>query len=179
MNTFSDPKKIIESLPIDAHYHVADFGAGSGAYTKALVESLSSNRSGRVYAIDVQKELLESLHGDLPEQKHEVVHTVWSDLESDKGSQLRDDSIDMVCIANMLFQTDDPAAVIHEAYRVLKPEALCLIVDWSDSFGNIGPKESEIMNTDQVKEMAQKKGFEFVKNIDAGEHHFGLIFKKA
>ena len=56
---FSAPEKNIEQLHLSHNQIVADFGAGSGAYTIAAAAALEG--TGNVYAIDVQKDLLTRL----------------------------------------------------------------------------------------------------------------------
>ena len=61
MNTFSDPRMILEQLPIYAGQKIADFGAGSGAYTYLLSKKVGGNPEGVVYAIEVQNKWLSRL----------------------------------------------------------------------------------------------------------------------
>jgi len=54
-----------------------------------------------------------------------------------------------------------------------------LVVDWTDSFGGLGPQPDDILSEDAARAMFEEVGLAFEKNIDAGEHHYGIIFKKA
>jgi hypothetical protein len=53
-----------------------------------------------------------------------------------------------------------------------------LVVDWSDSFGGMGPQQDDIIVQSKVREMFTEKNFKFDADFDAGEHHYGLIFHK-
>lgn len=178
MNTFSDPQKIIQSLEIAPGETVADFGSGSGAYAMAAAASIFKNIQSRVFAIDINQHMLERISAEAQRQNYLCMNIIWGDVESSKGSQLRDASVDHVIIANTLFQCDDISAVIAEASRILKSDAQLLVVDWSESFGHIGPKTDHVIDTESVKKEAQKHGLSFSKEVDAGEHHYGLIFRK-
>jgi ubiquinone/menaquinone biosynthesis C-methylase UbiE len=178
MNTFSDPRTIVEQLPIFAGQKVADFGSGSGAYSLLLAQKVGGTQSGAVYSIDVQQNLVEQLVSQAREQNLTCIHPVWGDLEAPQGSRLRDNSIQLVLIANTLFQAEHPARLIREAQRVLVPDGLLVIVDWSESFGNIGPKEDHVITQEAAKLMVEENNFEIEKPIEAGEHHYGIIARK-
>jgi len=52
------------------------------------------------------------------------------------------------------------------------------VKNMSDSFNNIGPAKEHVISGQQARHLFEGAGFSFVRNIDAGEHHYGLIFKK-
>lgn len=178
MNTFSDPVKIIEQVPLFPGQHVADLGVGSGAYTFACAEKIKGDVNSRVFAVDIQKNLLERISSESKERRLEDVRVVWGDLEKPSGSRLRHDSMDVVLLVNTLFQVEHKHGVMQEAYRVLKPGGLLVLIDWSESFGNIGPKQSEIVNFEMAKTYMQEAGFVFDRDIQVGEHHYGAIARK-
>ena len=64
---FSDPILHIEHLDIDKGMKVADIGAGSGHHTIHLAKAVGE--TGRVYAIDVQKDLLARIKSEAHHQK--------------------------------------------------------------------------------------------------------------
>lgn len=174
---FSDPQVILDSLELSPESIVADFGAGSGFYSVAAGRALASG-SGKVYSIDVQKDLLERLKTLAQNQGVRNIEVIWGDVEAQKGSKLKDASVDWVIIANLLFQVPEKQAVVNEAKRVLKARGRMLVVDWSESFGGTGPAPSDVVTESAVKVLAATASLSFEKEIPAGEHHFGLIFRK-
>lgn len=173
---FSDPVKNIESSGILPGMDIADLGAGSGLYTLAAAKALMA--TGRVYAIDVQKDLLSKLKNAAAEQSLYNVEVIWGDIEKPSGTKLRDSSIDLVLLCNILFQLEDKTNVITEIKRILKPGGRVLVVDWSESFGGIGPTPEMVVKKDVVKEKFEKSGFHLDKEVSAGSHHYGLLYKK-
>ena len=173
---FSDPVQNIEQCGIQVGQDIADFGSGSGHYSMAAARALLS--TGRVYAIDAQKDLLTKLKNTATREGLYNIEVVWGDIEKPNGAKLRDASVDLVLICNLLFQLEDKAATIQEAKRILKPGGRILIVDWSSSFGGIGPKPEDVIKKDKVATMLEKNGFSLDKEISAGAHHYGLIYKK-
>lgn len=178
MNTFSDPQTIVEQLDIIGGHHIADLGAGSGAYTLALAEKFKNNSDTKVFAIDVQKDLLARLDSEAKNRNLNSVHGIWGDIENPKGTRLRESSIDLAIIANTLFQIDHKAGLIQEAKRILKTEGKLVIIDWTESFGSIGPKEDHVITESAAKILCEQAGFIFRKKIECGEHHYGFVVVK-
>lgn len=178
MNMFSDPIKIIEQFNFSTDHTIADFGAGNGAYSLALARSHRGDFSSTIYAIDVIQDMLTKLKAVATQEGLPNIKVIWGDIEDEKGSRLRNESIDMVLIANTLFQVEDKHSVIKEALRVLKTDGRLVIIDWSESFGNIGPKEEAVLPYDRAKTIVEAHGLVFDKKIDVGEHHYGFISRK-
>lgn len=155
---------------------VADFGTGSGFYALALAKRVGN--SGRVYAVDVQKELLTKLANKAKEDRLGNLEIVWADIDQLGGTKLADSSLDAVVISNVLFQSEHRENLAKEALRVLKHGGEALIIDWADSYGGLGPKADHIFKASNAEVLFTKNGFGLVKNFDAGEHHWGLLFKK-
>ncbi|HVM73527.1 MAG TPA: methyltransferase domain-containing protein [Candidatus Paceibacterota bacterium] len=171
---FAHPKKNLESLGIEPGMLVADFGAGSGHYVVQLAQLLG--KSGRVYAIDVQKDLLRRIHTEA--HKHgllERIEFIWGDLESPKGSKIADRRLDLVLISNLLFQVPDKTAIIREARRILKSSGRLAIIDWKESFGGMGPQREDVVTKEAALELMHSNGFELIREFDAGAHHYGLL----
>ncbi len=175
---FSDPVKIISQLEIHDTMSVADLGAGSGAYTFAIAERLK-NKEGKVYALEVQKDLVGRIKTEASTRHLTNIEILWADIEQPGGTKLRDQSIDLAIVANVLFQVEDKIGFIEEVRRIIKPGARVLVVDWTDSHSNMGPHKEMVVTEQNAKELFMKKGFVFEKNILAGSHHYGLVFTKA
>ena len=175
MNTFSDPINIINQITFSEDAHIADFGCGAGAYSLLLAKKASM---GSVFAIDVRKEMLERLESDAKSKDIHNIHVVWGDIDEKNGSRLREYSMDLIFITNTLFQIEKKKAMFDEAVRVMKPNARIIIVDWLESFGNIGPMKGHVVNLETAKLLAEESGLFIEKDIDAGEHHYGFIARK-
>ena len=173
---FSDPVKNVEQCGIQAGMEIADCGSGSGHYSLAAAKALMS--TGRVYAIDVNKDLLTKLKNHASHDGMYNVEVIWGDIEKPNGTKLRDGSVDFVFLSNILFQLDDKDMVVKETKRVLKQGGRVLVVDWSDSFGGIGPTPKMVVKKDKAMELFEKTGFHLDREISAGSHHYGFIYKK-
>lgn len=173
---FSQPEKNIEQFAVDPGMKVVDLGSGAGFYTLFLADHVG--KTGKVFAVDVQQDLLLKLKNEAFKKGLENIEIIWGDIDEENSTRLADASIDRVLIANTLFQTDNKENVVREAYRILKPRCTVLYIDWSDSFGGLGPHVSRVIKPEQGKVIFEKAGFTFLREIRAGSHHYGMIFTK-
>lgn len=173
---FSAPEKNIEQLNLQPNQIIADFGAGSGAYTIAAAKAM--NGTGKVYAIDVQKDLLTRLENTCKEAHVSNVSFVWGNLEQVGGTKLRDQSVDVAILSNVLFQTPDKKGVIEEIKRVLKQGGTLLVIDWTASYSNMGPSSEQVFSELEARKLVEASMFTFDRTLNAGNFHYGLIFKK-
>lgn len=152
---------------------VADFGSGSGHYVFDASTRVGYN--GHVYAIEIQKGLLLRLENDLKEKHISNTTCIWGDIEKKNGTKIADGIIDRVIISNVFFQVEDKLGVIDEAKRILKKDGMILLLDWSES--SIIPTSDFVVKEEKAKDMFLMRDLKFVKNISAGDHHYGIIFK--
>lgn len=173
MEGFLKPEEVLKQLNLKEEMTAADFGSGSGGWAIPLAKIL---KEGTVYAIDILEEPLSALKGKADFLNIPNIKTMRADLERDKGSGLKDNSLDLVLMTNLLFQSEEKEKVLKEAKRVLKKEGKILVVDWKvDS--TLGPKEGKI-SAEEVKKIAKEPGLKLKKEIEAGKYHYGLLFKK-
>ncbi len=173
---FADPSSNIEKFGLTPGMKLADLGAGSGAYTIPLAQAVSPN--GVVYACEVQKELLTRMKNDATAQHITNIEYVWSDVEKAVGTKLGDRSMDGVVISNVLFIVEDRPRFLEEVKRIVKPGGHVYFIDWTDSFGGMGPHPDHVITAAQAKALFETYGFTVDKEIDVGAHHYGIIFKK-
>lgn len=173
---FSDPQKNLEQFGLVSGKVVADLGSGSGAYALAAAKIVGP--SGRVYAVDIMKEMLQKLKNAAIAGRIFNVEALWGNIEKLGGTRLADASTDAVLVCNSLFQTEDKESLVLEVKRILKSSGRVLVVDWKESFGGMGPQPEHVVSVDSARALFEKSGFVFEHSISAGAHHYGLIFKR-
>lgn len=174
---FSDPENNITQFSLASGMEVADLGSGSGFYTLAAAKAVAP--SGKVLAVDIQKDLLQKIKKGAEEHHLNNVDIIWGDLEHLGGTKLRENSLDAVVAANIFFQIKNRDSLCLEIKRILRPKGRVLVVDWADSFGGLGPTATDIIPKIQLTAMFQDHGFVMDKEISAGAEHYGLIFRKS
>jgi len=172
---FLSPKQIISQLMLSPGMKVLDLGTGFGE--NAILASSMVNPNGIIYALDVQKELLQKLKNLANSKKINNIEYVWGDIEHLGGTKLSDNIIDFVILSNVLFQLKDKDTAISEIKRILKPKGKIVVVDWTESFSNMGPHKDVVVQEKTARTLFEQNGFVFEKSINAGDYHYGIIFR--
>ncbi len=174
---FTNPETNINQLGVHDGMTVVDLGAGTGAYTVILAERVGEN--GRVYAVEVQKDFLINIKNAAAAKGLKNVEVIWGDIEHLGGTKIKDGIADAVVISNVLFQAEDKSGLLREAKRILKIGSKLLLVDWKDSFNNLGPSKDSVIPASVARQMCEREGFVVKNEFDAGEHHYGIIMFKS
>jgi ubiquinone/menaquinone biosynthesis C-methylase UbiE len=173
---FSDPENNIKQFALASGMVVADFGSGSGFYSMAAAKAVMPG--GKVFAVDIQKDLLQKLKNGAQQNHLNNIDIIWGDLEHLGGTKLRENSVDAVMICNLLFQVENKDGLCLEAKRILRPNARVLLVDWAGSFAGVGPLEKDVFSKMKATSLFQDHGFVLDREISAGAEHYGLVFRK-
>ena len=174
--SFTNPEKNVKNLQLESGNHVVIFGSGSGGHSFAAARAMENK--GTVYAVDVRSDMLEKLKTDADRDGiHEII-IKHGNVEKLGGTGLGDEAIDAIIIPNTLFAYDDQPGIFKEAFRILKQEGKVLIVDWSSSFGGIGPQSGDIVPQATAKQWATDAGLVYESSFSAGNQHYGLVFQK-
>ncbi len=173
---FSDPRSNIEQFRLDPGMIVADLGAGSGHYS--LIASRAIAPTGRVYAVDVQKDLLLRLKADASRLHIGGIEILVGDLEHLGGTKIREASVDRVIASNILFMIENKKNFVNEIKRILKKNGKVLFIDWSSSFGHMGPHPEQVIYKEQGMKLFTDAGFVYEREIGAGDHHYGLVLRR-
>jgi ubiquinone/menaquinone biosynthesis C-methylase UbiE len=171
---FSSPRDAVLQVGLREGMKVGDFGAGSGHYSRAAAAIVG--HSGRVYAIDVQEDVLKHIKLNTNDRFRSVIETVWGDIEKPLGTHLREASLDAVLLANTFFQVENRFGLLAEIKRVLKPGGILMLVDWAGSYGGMGPVPEKVVTEHEAEAFFINGGFHKVKSFRAGPHHYGVIF---
>ncbi len=171
---FTNPYQNILKLGLSEGMKVADFGSGAGFVVKALSDKVGY--TGKVFAVDVQKEMVKKLENEINFLGLKNVECIWGDVERLGGSKIADQSMDAVVLTNVLSQTEDRLGVISEIKRVLKKGGRVLFSDAIKVFDG-GLLNSGALNKEKAIELFEKKGFIVVSNITDSATHYGIIFK--
>jgi ubiquinone/menaquinone biosynthesis C-methylase UbiE len=172
--SFSDPRQNVLQLGLHEGMKVGDFGAGSGHYARAAAPIVGHD--GKVYAIDVQEEVLKHLKLNIRAQHQTTIQTLWGDIEKAGGTHLRGASLDAIILSNTLFQVENREGLLTEIKRVLKSNGKLMVIDWAGSYGGMGPAASAVIPEHEAEALFINGGLHKVKSFRAGAHHYGIIF---
>ena len=135
-----------------------------------------SHEGWRIFVATNQSGLARGLF-DL--QTLHAMHNKLQDLlEEMGGTKITDGTLDVAIMVNCLFQTEDKATAILEMGRTLRSGGKLFIIDWSESWGGMGPQVGQVVTEKEARAIAETAGFVFERTFDAGGHHYGLAFRK-
>lgn len=166
---------------VATHFHVrfgdrvADLGAGVGHFTKVVSRMVGPE--GRVYAVEIQRPLAEAIAEMARKERLSNVESLWGDLEKVGGTKIAEGSLDAALLSNTLSMVEDKQTALAEAKRILRKGGKLLIVDWSDG-GGLGPPGTMVVSEQEAKKLGEEAGFVYERPFPAGEHHYGLAFRK-
>ena len=169
---FTDPVKNLKAFGLKEDNIVADLGAGTGFYSIAAGMLVPQ---GKVYAVEINKDFLTTIKNKVAEAHLNNVEILWGDIEKMEGTKIGNGIVDAVIASNVLFQVEDKDKFIEEIKRILKQKGRVLLIDWSES-SIMGA--TTIIPKNKAREMFEKKGFVLERDINAGEHHYGMILIK-
>lgn len=173
---FLEPDKIVKTFSLEKGDHVADFGAGHGYFSIPMARAVGGD--GKVYALDIQKEILEIIRAKAKLEHLLNIETVWADVDEPGGSKIRDRFLDFALISNILFQAEKKKNLLSEAFRVLREGGRLAIIEWDMDLGDLGPPRELRIKKEEAKALALGAGFEPDREFAAGNHHYGLLFVK-
>lgn len=173
---FLNPDLIINEFALQPGMSVADFGSGAGYFTILIGEMVGED--GRVYALDIMESALDSVKEKAKAVGLKNIETVRANLEVLGSSGLTDQSQDMVLSANILFQSEKKSEIMREARRVLKDGGSLVIIDWKKAAGGFGPPDNLRTDDKAMRSLAVGEGFMFERDFNAGQFHYGMLFRK-
>ena len=173
---FVDPTVVVNQFHLRPGDTVADFGAGLGFFIDPLAAAVGS--SGVVYAFEIQKNLVETMGEAVQKKGQSNVRVRWVDLEETNGTTLEPETLDVGIMINTFFQIDDTATCLAEVSRTLRSGGKFFVIDWSESFNNLGPEPAAVVTAAAARAAVETAGFIFEREFSAGAHHYGLAFRK-
>jgi ubiquinone/menaquinone biosynthesis C-methylase UbiE len=176
-NELLNPQQLLQRAGVGAGHRVADLGCGATAYFTMQAGRMVGDR-GQVYAVDIQREVLSNVEGQLRQAGLSNVRTVWSDVEQVGAAAIPPATLDCALLVNTLFQLKNHAGAIAESGRLLKTGGTLLVVDWKTLGAPFGPAVERRISPGRVKELAAAAGFKLKEEFEAGTYHFGQIYQK-
>ena len=126
---------------------ILDVGTGSGIFAEAY-----ALRNFNATGIDKNPQMVK-IASDLVQDAH-------FKEASAEALPFKDDTFDLVFLGHILHESDDPALVLKEAFRVATQRIA--ILEWPYRSENIGPPMQHRMPPETIQSLLRKTGF---KNI--------------
>lgn len=179
---FISPEMVAAGWDVKEGEAVADLGCGGGYFTIPVARLVKEK--GKVFAIDVMEGPIEAVRSKAYLENLGNVEVIRANIEK-KGALskwIKSGVCQHVILANTLYTTKKKKAILDEARRVLENKGQLIVIDWvknvSGAFRNFGPPIELRFSEKEAQNIVTKAGFSFVRTFDAGQFHFGMIFRK-
>lgn len=144
------PSRLIELLKFQPGMVVADIGAGSGYHSLRIAKLVAP--AGKVYAVDIQKEMLAIIQGKM--KKHDITNIVPV-LGTVSDPKLPAESIDLILMVDVYHEFSHPHEMTEAMLKALKKGGKLVFVEFRLEDPKVPIKVVHKMSEKQVlKEMS-------------------------
>jgi ubiquinone/menaquinone biosynthesis C-methylase UbiE len=165
------PRKAIAELQLRPGQVVADIGAGSGYYTMLL--SAAVGPRGRVYATDIQPEMLALIRKKL---EHTPVSNVELVLGTATESRLPDAGIDLALMVDVYHELAQPQAFLQSLKRAIKPDGRLVLIEFRKEDARVPIRQEHKMTVREARMELEAEGYRFERVIDVLPWQHILVF---
>ncbi len=166
-----EPDRAIAALAIAPGSIVADVGAGSGYMTVRLAAAVGA--AGRVYATDVQPEMISRLVARLDSAKIRNVTTV---LATPDDPRLPAAALDLVLMVDVYHELSAPQRTLQQLKRTLRGGGRLVLLEYRKEDPTIPIRDEHKMTVAEAKAELEAEGFRLASVIESLPRQHILIF---
>jgi len=164
-----DLVSILERLELTGEIVLADLGCGTG-----FLSIPASRRVKKVFALDIQQEMLDILIGKIKKEKITNIEII---LSEESSIPLSDKSVNILLMVNVFHELEDRSSLLEEVKRVLDLSGRLAIIDWKKIEMDFGPPLQERLDEKEVIDICHENGFTVLENSNIGPYNYLLIFE--
>jgi len=168
------PEKALDALQLKPGMTVADIGAGVGYMSLRMAKRVGP--SGKVYANDLQPEMLAKLRENAAKAKITNVITVLGDVADPK---LPANAMDLVLLVDVYHEFSAPQQMLRKIRETLKPDGRLVLLEYRAEDPNVPINPEHKMTVTQVKAEIEAEGFVLQPVIETLPRQHILILTKA
>jgi ubiquinone/menaquinone biosynthesis C-methylase UbiE len=168
------PDLAIEALALKPGAAVADFGAGSGYFTVRLARKVGP--TGRVFAADIQPEMLSLLRARLARERLANVELVQS-AETDPRLPAR--QFDLILMVDVYHELAQPQLIVGKLLASLKPAGRLVLLEYRKEDPAIPIRPEHKMSVAEARVELEAAGFQLDRTIEVLPRQHILVFRPA
>jgi arsenite methyltransferase len=165
------PDEVIAALNLKEGETLADIGAGSGYFSVRLARKVGV--SGRIYAVDINPDMILYMNRRIRDMKLINVTTV---LSAPDDPLLMEASINRFFVCNTWHHIENRPAYMARMKKMLKPGGQVIVVDYLKKPLPVGPPpEMKLAREDAIREM-ESNGFKLAREHTFLPYQYFLVF---
>jgi SAM-dependent methyltransferase len=168
-----EPDKALDALGPLNGLAIADLGAGSGYFTVRL--AARAGAAGRVYATDLQPEMLKMLGARLARENVRNVTLVQGAVDDPK---LLPAAIDLVLMVDVYHEFSEPQKMLRGIRAALKPGGRLALLEYRKEDPDVPIRFEHKMSIAEARMEIEGEGFSFVRVDNRLPRQHILIFSK-
>jgi ubiquinone/menaquinone biosynthesis C-methylase UbiE len=170
-DAYQKPREVMEALALKPGEMVADIGSGSGYFTFRVAQHVGP--TGRVYAVDINKEMLAYLE----KRMRELKVTNVTPILARPNDPLLPTPVDRFLIVDVWHHIEDQPGYLALMKKLLKPGGQVVMIDFHKRDLPVGPPIGmKIAREDLLKQM-QANGFELAKEHTFLPYQYYMVFE--
>ncbi|MBZ5612131.1 MAG: class I SAM-dependent methyltransferase [Acidobacteriia bacterium] len=166
------PDKALEAIGIRRGMVVADVGAGVGYMSFKMARLVGA--PGKVYANDVQPEMLEKLRARAQRDKITNVETVLGTFDDPK---LPAGKIDLILLVDVYHEFSQPQAMLQRMREALKPDGRLVLLEYRKEDPTVPIRPEHKMAVSEVKAEVEPEGYQLDQVIEVLPRQHIIIFR--
>ena len=166
------PDVLVRALGLEPDDVVADLGAGTGYFTFRIAPLVPD---GRVYAVDIQPEMLRIIED---RAETEAVGNVAPVLGTETAPGLRPRTVDLTLLVDSYHEFSHPAEMLAAIYEATRPGGRLVLVEYRAEDPTVPIKALHKMTEAQARREVEAAGFAFVENLDVLPQQHLLVFRR-
>ena len=167
---WQNPEAILSDIGLKSGLIVVDVGCGSGFF--ALPAARMVGELGRVYGLDADPESISSLQ-ELAVA--EGLNNLTLTLGKAEEVVVCEKCADMVFFGIVLHDFQDPAKVLKNAKKMVKPTGRLINLDWKKEPMKLGPPLQKRFSPEEAARLIETTGFAIEEIKDSGPYHYLVI----
>jgi ubiquinone/menaquinone biosynthesis C-methylase UbiE len=168
------PEAALDVIGIARGATVADIGAGAGYFTWRLAVRVGPK--GKVYANDIQPEMLDLLRRNVSAHHLNNIETVLGAVDDPK---LPAASIDLALLVDVYHEFTEPEKMLRGIRASLKPDGRMVLVEYRKEDPSVPIRPEHKMSVAEVRAEVEPEGFRFEKTLETLPRQHIIIFRKS
>ena len=156
-----DCETLLKELDPKPGQNFADIGCGNGFYSIAIAKRLG--KEGRVYAVDIQSEMLRLLQARAEDADVKNIKPVHGTLVDPK---LPEGEIDLVLLVDVYHEFSHPEQMLKAIHDSLKPTGRVALAEFRLEDPDVPIKLEHKMSKEQIMAEFPANGFKLVGSYD-------------